>query len=144
MVSEIESVAENHCGFGTKVVLSVFQSSFDRYLVTDAWAEKEVSQNGQSFIRWKFRFEYLESQGPPWWISDPEINPEPIRKPFWNPRQRTEKVDENQEILPIDGSAASELSEKENSSSRFAERKRLRKERRKRKEEGGSPLSFKR
>ncbi|KDQ21698.1 hypothetical protein BOTBODRAFT_61333 [Botryobasidium botryosum FD-172 SS1] len=51
------------------------------YIVTDAWAESEVGlpdpqgsteQLGQ-FTRWKFRFQYLESQGGPWW-ADPTLD----------------------------------------------------------------------
>jgi hypothetical protein len=53
-----------------------------RYLIRDSWAELEPGgeltklasqddhQSTPLFIRWKFAFEWVKSQGKPWWIQD--------------------------------------------------------------------------
>lgn len=53
------------------------------YLITHCWAEK----TDQGFVRWKLRFQWLESQGEPWWIAQ---DGQDRTKPLWNPRQRIE------------------------------------------------------
>ncbi|PLW40901.1 hypothetical protein PCANC_10070 [Puccinia coronata f. sp. avenae] len=42
------------------------------YLVTHSWPEKEVSsdQPNKACVRFKFRFQWMSSQGDPWWLSD--------------------------------------------------------------------------
>jgi hypothetical protein len=57
------------------------------YLIRDSWAELEpgeeligsTSQDDHQltplFIRWKFAFEWVKSQGKPWWIQDLEDIP---------------------------------------------------------------------
>lgn len=55
------------------------------YLITDGWAERETSDDSAGFVRWKFRFEWIPSQGQPWWEF-----PGRHFNQSWNPRQRTE------------------------------------------------------
>ncbi|UZJ55031.1 hypothetical protein CBS101457_004351 [Exobasidium rhododendri] len=43
------------------------------YWITDSWCEREAPSsdgNHRGWIRWKFRFQYIESQGSPWWLHD--------------------------------------------------------------------------
>ncbi|KAH9817352.1 hypothetical protein DFH28DRAFT_890054, partial [Melampsora americana] len=44
------------------------------YLVTHSWAEKEVDSDfpGRTCVRMKFRFQWISSQGEPWWLCDIE------------------------------------------------------------------------
>lgn len=53
------------------------------YSITDAWAEREQGET----VRWKFKFEWLSRQGPPWWL---DCSSEVAGQPEWNPRERTE------------------------------------------------------
>lgn len=59
------------------------------YAIVAAWAEKEeVGNQGNSSVhtRWKFAFQYIESdQGPPWWIQSPST-PIPQPKPPFEER----------------------------------------------------------
>ncbi|EGG09578.1 uncharacterized protein MELLADRAFT_71230, partial [Melampsora larici-populina 98AG31] len=44
------------------------------YLVTHSWAEKEIDSDfpGRTCVRMKFRFQWISSQGDPWWLCDIE------------------------------------------------------------------------
>ncbi|PWZ02757.1 hypothetical protein BCV70DRAFT_146695, partial [Testicularia cyperi] len=69
------------------------------YNVTDSWAERETQLDiadvdsaatsspakASSFVRWKFRFEWVEAQGKPWWTLPGVPN-----TTGWNPRSRLE------------------------------------------------------
>lgn len=59
------------------------------YAVTACWAEKE--SNG--LVRWKVRFQWVESQGQPWWLPETDGLPSDeagAQKPHWDPRARVE------------------------------------------------------
>ncbi|UTT94981.1 hypothetical protein NDA17_005771 [Ustilago hordei] len=69
------------------------------YLITDAWAEREVGGGkereevgkAEGFVRCKFRFEWIEAQGEPWWqLSRKDKEKE------WNPRSRIETFSKSQ------------------------------------------------
>ncbi|SPO34685.1 uncharacterized protein PSFLO_00156 [Pseudozyma flocculosa] len=69
------------------------------YIITDGWAEKEEDDDllgGKSFVRWKFRFEWIQAQGEPWWCLGPELH----RSATWNPRQRKERFTKAERDLP--------------------------------------------
>jgi hypothetical protein len=49
------------------------------YWITDVWCEREPSKDGSpGWVRWKFRFQYIQSQGRPWWLGNEDA-------PFWSP-----------------------------------------------------------
>lgn len=55
------------------------------YWITDAWCEREPSIDGTpGWVRWKFRFQYMQSQGHPWWLGDDQV-------PIWNPKVQREQ-----------------------------------------------------
>lgn len=59
------------------------------YWVTACWAEKE--SNGM--VRWKVRFQWVESQGQPWWLPETSVlppNKAHVEQAYWNPRARVE------------------------------------------------------
>ncbi|ORX88407.1 hypothetical protein K493DRAFT_180229, partial [Basidiobolus meristosporus CBS 931.73] len=37
------------------------------FSITHAWAELEDIEDGSEYVRYKFRFERLKNQDPPWW-----------------------------------------------------------------------------
>ncbi|SYW85289.1 uncharacterized protein UBRO2_05762 [Ustilago bromivora] len=69
------------------------------YVITDAWAEREVGGGkegeevgkAEGFVRCKFRFEWIEAQGEPWW----ELSRKDKEKE-WNPRSRIETFSKSQ------------------------------------------------
>ncbi|SPO19916.1 uncharacterized protein UTRI_00314_B [Ustilago trichophora] len=64
------------------------------YLITDGWAEREITDADTGFVRWKFRFEWIPAQGQPWW----ELPGRHFNQP-WNPRLRTETFTQAQRQL---------------------------------------------
>lgn len=54
------------------------------YAITACWAEEEE----EGMVRWKVRFQWLEKQGPPWWVDNEQQS---TRVP-WNPRIRKEII----------------------------------------------------
>lgn len=51
------------------------------YWITDVWCEREPRKDKSvlGWVRWKFRFQYIQSQGRPWWLGNEQVL-------FWNPK----------------------------------------------------------
>lgn len=70
------------------------------YWITDSWCERELSAGEQiGYVRCKFRFQYLESQGSPWWLrceTQPVWNPDLARDAHWTSSSASSQAPEQQ------------------------------------------------